>query len=261
MRNCDWQSKHSESGLYSRTPIFIIGMPRSGTTLVEQILSSHSDVYGAGELGDIASIIETLKSRTQHQQPDPHFLNDTTELDLLGFGLAYLKRLEELSNNKQRVVNKNPLNFKHIGLILLMFPNAKLVHIKRNPVDTCLSCYFQNFSNGQTYAFNLEHLAAFYTNYSKLMGHWQALYTDRIHSLSYEELITDQEAVTRELLEFCDLDWQNTCLNFHHTERHVKTASKYQVRKPLYTDSHEKWRHYEPYLPSVITELGMLSKQ
>jgi len=253
--NNEWGESKKEFGLYSHTPIFIVGMPRSGSTLVEQILSSHSDVYGAGELSDIASIIDTLKARTKNKRPDPFFLLETPETDLLGFGASYLQRLNQLSNNAARVVDKAPLNFKYIGLILLIFPNAKIIHTLRDPIDTCLSCYFQNFAKGQHYSFNLEHLAAFYNDYRKLMDHWHTLYPGKIYSLSYESLVAKQESETRKLLDFCELEWDNNCLSFHENKRYVATASKCQVRKPIYTDSLKRWQHYEPYLESLIKNL------
>ncbi len=257
--NKDWVAAHKEFGLYSHTPIFIVGMPRSGTTLAEQILASHSDVFGAGELNDISSIIETLRKRTKRQHPDPFFLLETVDTDLLGFGLSYLKRLKELSNNHARVINKHPLNFKHIGLILLMFPNAKIIHTIRNPLDTCLSCFFQNFTKGQHYSFNLEHLAAFFNHYKVLINHWETLYPGKIFSFSYERLIFRQETITKELLNFCDLKWENQCLSFYETKRNVTTASKFQVRQPLYRGSLKRWRHYEAHLQPLIKALASTS--
>jgi tetratricopeptide (TPR) repeat protein len=256
----EWFAARKEFGLYSHTPIFIVGMPRSGTTLTEQILSSHSQVFGAGELGDIASIISALRVTTKHKREYPMFLSETTEMDLLGFGSSYLQKLRRLSNNMPRVIDKQPLNFKHIGLILLMFPNAKIIHTTRDPIDTCLSCFFQNFSNGQYYSFNLENLSAFYNNYQALMKHWHSIFPQKIYSLSYEGLVADQESATRDLLNFCDLPWEKECLSFHQNERQVTTASKFQVRQALYTGSLKRWQHYEKHLQPLIKGLKSIQE-
>lgn len=177
------------------------------------------------------------------------------DTDLLGFGLSYLKRLKELSNNQARVINKHPLNFKHIGLLLLMFPNAKIIHTTRDPLDTCLSCFFQNFTKGQEYSFNFDHLAAFFNHYQTLMNHWETLFPEKIFSLTYEKLISDQETIIQELLNFCDLKWENHCLSFYDNKRNVTTASKFQVRQPLYKNAMKRWRHYEAHLQPLIKAL------
>ena len=230
-------------------------MARSGSTLVEQILSSHTDVFGAGELNDIASISNALKEKTKNKLPNPLFLLETLDTDLLGFGLSYLQRLKQLSNNTARVIDKHPINFKYVGLILLMFPNAKIIHTNRDPLDTCLSCFFQNFTKGQHYSFNLEHLAAFYNHYQALMNHWQTLFPEKIYTLSYEKLVTQQANVTSELLNFCNLAWEDQCLSFHKNERTVTTASNFQVRQPLYTNSLKRWQHYENHLQPLMESL------
>ena len=136
-----------------------------------------------------------------------------------------------------------------------MFPNAKIIHTTRHPLDTCLSCFFQNFSIGQEYSFNLNHLAAFYNHYQALMNHWQTLFPEKIYTLSYEALIAQQESVTRELLNFCELPWEDQCLSFHKNKRHVATASKFQVRQPLYSNSLKRWQHYEACLQPLIKSL------
>lgn len=241
-------------GLSSRTPIFILGMPRSGTTLIEQILSSHSRVFGAGELNDISQIVRTLEARLK--RPYPQFMLSLSHSDARGFGKEYLKRLEKLSKSTEYVINKQPLNFKYIGLILLMFPNAIIIHAQRDPVDTCLSCYFQNFSKGQEYSFDLEKLGHFYNGYQELMTHWQTSFEDKIFSIQYETLVADPEPSIQQLLEFCGLDWEPSCLTHHDTSRPVATASKYQVRQPIYASSVQRWKRYENELQPLLNILN-----
>jgi tetratricopeptide (TPR) repeat protein len=250
-------SERSEWGLFDHTPIFVLGMPRSGTTLVEQILASHSRVFGAGELNDMRRIGEAIERFSDSKTPYPLCLGSTPQNRLLELGIEYLNRLKSLSNGEKRVVDKNPHNFRHVGLILLMFPNAKIIHTNRDPIDTCLSCYFQSFTQGQEYSFDLDNLAVFYNGYRKIMRHWKRLFPDRIYDIQYEELISDQERAIRDLLEFCELSWDESCLDFHKTERNVITASKFQVRKPIYKTSVQRWKHYEKHLQPLIDKLDL----
>ncbi|MFC1684088.1 sulfotransferase [Pseudomonadota bacterium] len=262
----DWQitlftpefiSSRSEWGLYDHTPIFVLGMPRSGTTLVEQILASHSRIHGAGELNDISSIAKAIEKNTDGDAPYPLCLQRTSQIDLLGFGIEYINRLKRLSKGAERVVNKHPLNFRHIGLILLMFPNAKIIHTVRDPLDTCLSCFFQNFTKGQEYSCNLTNLADFYNGYKRIMQHWESVFPGRIHEIHYENIIADQEQNSRALLEFCSLPWEEGCLSFHETKREVTTASKFQVRRPIYKTSVKRWKNYEKQLQPLIKRLNI----
>jgi len=255
--NPEFISPRREWGLYDHTPIFVLGMPRSGTTLVEQILASHTSIYGAGELNDIPAIGKAAEKKTEGSAPYPLCLQKTSQINLLGFGIEYINRLKFLSKGTELVVNKHPLNFKHIGLIMLMFPNAKIIHTIRDPLDTCLSCFFQNFSKGQEYSFNLADLADFYNGYNKIMRHWKSIFPGRIHDVHYEDIIADQEKSSRILLEFCGLPWEENCLGFHKTERDVATASKFQVRKPIYNTSVKRWKRYEKHLQPLIKRLDI----
>ena len=253
--NHEFVHNTKECGLYSRVPIFIVGMPRSGTTLVEQVLSSHSDMYGAGELPDIRNMINAISIKLKTKSDFPLLLNETNLLDLLGFGLSYLQHLNNLSGNMFRVINKTPINFKYIGFILLLFPNAKIIHMQRNPLDTCLSCYFQNFTNGQEFSFDLDKLGEFYIDYHDLMNHWCSIYPSKIKTVVYEHLVTRPEQEIRDLIDFCALPWEEQCLNFHKNNRSVTTASKYQIRKPLYQNSVGQWKNYKNDLQSLIAKL------
>jgi tetratricopeptide (TPR) repeat protein len=245
-------------GLYNKTPIFIVGMPRSGTSLIEQIISNHSDVFGAGELPDIKAISSTLRQASTNQLPYPFYLLETPELRLLEFGLAYIDKINRLSKNSVRVTDKNPLNFHFVGLIRLLFPNAKIIHGQRNPIDTCLSCYFQNFSKGQDYAFNLDHLAEVYFDYQTLMQHWLDVYPDNIYTLHYEQLVAEPERAVPALLNFCGLFWEDSCLSFENNKRHVATASRFQIRQPLYNHAVGRWQPYTKHLQPLIDKLTQL---
>ncbi|MGK0462855.1 MAG: hypothetical protein ACJA0W_003720, partial [Candidatus Azotimanducaceae bacterium] len=157
----------------------------------------------------------------------------------------------------RHVVDKHPLNFIYLGLILLMFPEAKVVHTVRHPLDTCLSCFFQNFTKGQDYAFDLDTLAEFYLDYKRLMAHWQQLFPGRILDVHYEQVLVDQEEETRRLLAFCDLPFEKSCLSFHETQRTVKTASFLQVRQPLYRSSKGRWQNYHKELAGLSRRIGL----
>ncbi len=248
-------------GPVSDLPVFIVGMPRSGTSLVEQILSSHSGVFGAGELGDISSIIAHCQTLDPDHRQYPVYRPGLEAEHYQGLGQRYLQRLTEVADNSGpaplRVIDKHPLNFQYLGFIFELLPAARVIHTRRNPLDTCLSCYFQNFSNGQDYSFDLHTLAEFYKDYRRLMLHWQQLYSHRIYHLDYERLVSDQENESRRLVEFLGLDWEETILDFHSTEREVKTASFLQVRQPLYKKSVDRWRRYQPFITELANDLGV----
>lgn len=255
----EFVAKRNEWGLYSHTPIFVLGMPRSGTTLTEQILSNHSSVFGAGEINDIALIARAITDTSNNKVAYPLSLKQIQHADIIGFGLEYASMLNKISSGESHVINKHPLNFKHIGLIFLMFPNARVIHTARDPLDTCLSCFFQNFSNGQEYSFNMENLGEFYNGYLRLMSHWKTIFPNRIYDLQYEDLVNKKEQVTRSLIQHCNLAWEENCLSHHISERPVITASKYQVRKPVYASSIKKWRNYESHLLKLIEKISVVS--
>jgi hypothetical protein len=225
--------------------VFIVGMPRSGSTLVEQLLSSHSKVYGAGEFSDIKSIATKATKLIGGSISYPYYMPSLRENDFTKVADAYLKRINSLADGDyERIINKDPLNFKYLGLIVAMFPNAKIIHTRRNALDTCLSCYFQNFTRDQDYAFNLLSLASFYNNYKRMMSHWNTVLGDRIYHIDYEKLLLNQEEETTRLLSYCDVDFEESCLQFHKSVRDVKTANFLQVRKPIYQSSVGKWKDY-----------------
>ena len=228
-------------------PVFIVGMPRSGTSLVEQIVSSHHEVHGAGELEYFSSILSPLLAKE---------IVAVTEKDILSIRNQYLSKLSSLKFTQGIVTDKMPANFRYIGFILSAFPEAKIVHLKRDARATCWSIYKYYFdSKGNGFSFDQEDLAKYYGLYSEMMSFWHELFPNKIYDISYEELTINQEEETRKLLEYCDLDWDENCLNFHENDRAVKTASAFQVRKKMYQGSSDAWKKYEAFLQPLIKGL------
>jgi len=241
----------------SKQPIFIVGMPRSGSTLIEQILAGHSKVYAAGELNDIKSIAAEAVKVSTVNTAYPNYLPHLEGKRYAEFAAAYLKRIASLTDGEyDRIVDKHPLNFRYIALIFLMFPNAKIIHTQRNPLDTCLSCFFQNFTRGQNYTFDLANLAGFFQDYRRFMSHWQTLFGARIYHVSYEKLLANQAGETQKLLSYCGLEFEDSCLQFHEVKRDVKTASFMQVRQPIYRSSLGRWENYREELRDLASAIG-----
>ena len=247
---------HIDYGLETEVPIIIVGMPRSGSTLVEQIISSHAQAYGAGELNDMRILAKRIPEIMNTQQQEPECLADISREIIGQLANEHLRKLNNLSNGADRVCDKMLGNFLKLGLIYLMFPRARIIHCQRNPLDTGLSCYFQNFARGLRFTYDLEHLGIAYRGYLKVMEHWRQVLPMQMLEVSYERMISDQEATSRELIEFCGLDWDENCLDFHQQQRGVKTASFWQVRQPIYKSSVSRWRHYERQLEPLIKVLG-----
>jgi Flp pilus assembly protein TadD len=250
-------------GVNSELPIFIIGMMRSGTTLVEQILASHPQVHGAGELPDIEILISRLEVRDEGRgtrgEPYPECLALLDAATARALAEQHLERLRQRGGQASRVVDKLPFNFMHLGFIAALFSKARIIHCRRNPVDTCLSSFFQNFTDPHPFAFDLRHLGQYYREYERLMAHWVKVLPLPIFELQYEELTADQEAVSKRLIAFCGLDWDERCLRFNETERPVRTASTLQVRQPMYRTSVGRWKHYEAHLRPLLEALGSAS--
>jgi len=253
----------------TKRPIFIVGMPRSGTTLVEQIISSHHAVYGAGELTTLPTLIgqevknhitqgsniasttiggEKLNIANTYRLPEEAFISIRQQ---------YLDELSRFDVPENMITDKLPLNFQYIGFILLAFPEAKIVHLKRDARATCWSNYQCFHTNNQNrFSYNLDDLAGFYGLYVELMDFWHQLYPGKIYDICYEDLTTNQEEETRKLLQYCELDWDENCLNFHTNKRAVKTASSLQVREKMYQGSSEAWKKHEAYLQPLIKALS-----
>ena len=233
-------------------PVFIVGMLRSGASLVEQIMASHHAVFGAGEL-------TTLKNLVTQQLKD-HLTNDKDRLPdkaFLSIRQKYLDSLSRFNVPEKIITDKFPLNFRNIGFILSAFPEAKIIHLRRDARATCWSIYKHYFSDtGNAWAYDMEELAGFYGLYKELMEFWHLTFPDKIHDMNYEDLTTSQEEETRKLLKYCELDWDENCLNFHTTNRVVETASTLQVRQKMYQGSSEDWKKHEEYLQPLIKALS-----
>jgi len=236
-------------------PIFIVGMPRSGTTLVEQIIASHHAVHGAGELDYLNNIITPIINYNLNHQPSS--LSKETHQSIRK---QYLDSLTKLNVPEKIITDKMPLNFQYIGFILSAFPEAKIIHLKRDAIATCWSIYKHYFnSKGNGFSYNQNDLASFYHLYTDLMVFWHQQFPDKIYDLCYEELTTNQEEETRQLLSYCDLDWDKNCLNFHTNKRPARTASAIQVRQKMYQGSSEAWRKHEARLQPLINALKPVS--
>jgi hypothetical protein len=232
-------------------------MPRSGTTLVEQILASHPQVHGAGELTALETILIDQLGARLSPIDRARRLADLSAGDLAAMGGAYISRIRALAPGALRVTDKMPANFRFAGLIRLMLPNARIIHCRRDPVDTCLSCYARKFSRGQPYAYDLRELGLYYRAYDALMAHWRRLLPmDRLIEVRYEQVVGDLEGEARRMIAFLDLAWDDACLTFHRTRRPVRTASVNQVRQPLYRTSVARWRPYEKHLGPLLDALA-----
>lgn len=252
-------AEKSGGGAASDRPIFVLGMPRSGTTLVEQILASHPSVRGAGELKDMSDTVNTVRNADGSQAPYPEFVQALTPGALGRIGQAYLARLGKHAPSAERITDKMPSNFYFMGLIHLALPGAKIIHTNRNPVDTCLSCFSKLFAGEQPQTYDLAELGRYYRAYHGLMQHWrEVLPGGSFLDVSYEEVVADTEGQARRILDYCGLAWDPRVLDFHRTERPVKTASASQVRKPIYRSSVARWRNYEKHLGPLLAELGDL---
>jgi len=247
---------HKDVGLSSSVPVFIVGMLRSGSTLVEQILASHSRVFGAGELkhfGDAAAALGRPEGAlTELPESVP-----TMAEAFRGLGTRYLAEIEKLAPTALRIVDKMPSNFALVGLIHLALPNASIIHTVRDPVDTCVSCFSKLFTEEQNHTYDLAELGRYYRHYEALMSYWRrVLPPGRILDVRYEELVSDLEAMARRIIAHCGLEWDARCLDFHQLQRPVRTASATQVRQPLYTSAIGRWRHYQQFLGPLLAELG-----
>jgi tetratricopeptide (TPR) repeat protein len=239
-------------------PIFIVGLPRAGSTLLEQILASHSQVEGTSELQDIIGISRKLggKSRKNPSGDYPENLVDLTPSQARELGEGYLESTRIQRSDTPFFIDKMPNNFRHVGLIHLILPNSKIIDARRHPMGGCFSAYKQLFAHGQRFSYSLEHMGKYYRDYVRLMDHWDAVLPGRVHRVQYEEMVADTEAQIRALLEYCGLEFEEQCLRFYETERAVRTPSSEQVRRPIYKDSTEQWRNYEAHLGPLKEALG-----
>jgi tetratricopeptide (TPR) repeat protein len=245
----------------SRLPVFILGMPRSGTTLVEQILASHPGVFGAGEIKDLSAVVHNACMDGSREMSVPEFIAALEQQQLRQLGSQYVARLRAYSADAERITDKMPSNFFYVGLIHMALPNARIIHTQRNAMDTCLSCFSKLFvKDSQSYSYDLGELGRYYTCYDKLMAHWRSVLPEgTILEVQYEELVEDFEAGARRIVAYCGLEWNDACLAFHRTERPVHTWSVSQVRQPIFKTSVGRWLPYKDLLQPLIKELAGLS--
>ncbi|HVP85335.1 MAG TPA: sulfotransferase [Rhizomicrobium sp.] len=247
-------------GHKSEAPVFIVGMPRSGTTLTEQILSAHPDVFAGGEI----ETRQTLRGFSEEISPTRETY-PLSELKLTPYGAEIVGRryMDDLRRRTERpaerMTNKLPHNFEMLGILALVLPNVKIIHCRRNPMDTCLSCWTKNFNDAHGYNRSLEDLGRYYRGYFDLMDHWRKVLPIPILDVDYETYTTDFESTARKIVDFAGLEWNERCLNFYEVERPVRTASQWQVRQPIYQTSVERWRNYMPHLQPLLDVLGPLA--
>ncbi len=251
-------------GSESEVPVFILGMPRSGTSLMEQILSSHPDVFGAGELKFLSGIVENIpvnQMRLRLSEKEPVFPYEQFA-NWAVRGDKFAEKLEKLAGRPyKRIVDKMPGNFNFVGIIHAILPKARIIHSRRHPVETCLSCYRIHFAEGHQWTYQLRELGRFYKRYWSLMEHWRSEFPGAMYEVRYEDNVADVEGSAKKLIAHLGLEWNENCLNFYNTDRPVKTASVTQVRKPIYTTSTNRWRKYEKYLGPLLEELGDIVPQ
>ncbi len=245
-------------GCPARDPIFIVGLPRSGSTLLEQILASHSQVDGTKELVDIPAMVRRLSGRLRQGEESryPQVLAELEPAQLRALGEEYLDRTRIQRAGAPYFIDKMPNNFRYIGLIRLILPNARIVDARRHPMAACWSCFTQLFAQGQSFTYGLQNIGHYYRDYVRLMDHWDSVLPGVVLRMQYEDMTADTEHQVRRLLEFCGLPFEPACLEFYRTPRAVRTASSEQVRQPIYASAVDHWRHYEPWLDELKQALG-----
>ncbi|MDB6045077.1 MAG: sulfotransferase [Gammaproteobacteria bacterium] len=251
-------ARNQDSGVRAPDPIFIVGLPRSGSTLIEQILASHSAVEGTHELAVLPRIVADLKGR-EPELDNPRYpavLARMSPADYRRLGEQYLTDTAVYRTGKARFIDKMPNNFRHVALIHLMLPNAKIIDARREPLACCFGNLKQLFAQGQEFAYSVEDIARYYRTYLELMRHWDAVLPGRVLRVRHEDVVNDLEGNVRRLLDYCELEFEPACVEFYKTERSVRTASSEQVRQPIYREGLEQWRHYEPWLGPLREALG-----
>ena len=257
VQNAEWMRTLADKGSTTEGAIFIVGMPRSGTTLLESLLRRHPQVSGIGESPYIKNLAGSCGQRVGQGLEYPEALGALTPSICKELGDEYVSLAHQFRVSTTHTVDKTPINFLNLGFILAILPNAKLLHNFRDPVDTCLSIYQQNFTRGMTYAFDMKQIALYYRLYRRLMEHWQALFPDKILDVNYEDVVVDTEGQIRRIIEFCDLPWDDGCLDENQSQQQntTRTASIWQVRQPVYQSSVRRWQKYEKHLGPMLEVL------
>ena len=256
----EFLEKTRKFGIDSETPIFVVGLVRSGTTLVEQILASHPEVHGAGERKEIDQLAVTMHTQIQGAEPYPLCLDRLNPGMARSLAYGYLQRLAVEAGTASRIVDKMPHNYLHLGLIAMLFPRGRIVHCRRDPMDVCASAYFQNFK-WMTHAASIDDIAFYYREYTRLMEHWRRVLPMPIHEVVYEEMVADTEAMSRKLVSACGLEWDERCLAFYRTKRTVQTASKLQVRQPIFNRSVGRWKPFRVPPGTAAFGLGLAEQR
>jgi hypothetical protein len=251
-------ARNKDTGAPAPDPIFIVGLPRSGSTLIEQILASHPAVEGTHELAEIPRVVAELQGRdTDSDTPRyPAVLAEMRAADFRRLGERYLAETRVYRTGRPRFIDKMPNNFRHIGLIHLALPNARIIDARREPMACCFGNFKQLFARGQEFAYGLQDLARYYRTYLELMRHWERVLPGRVLRVQHEDLVDDLEGNVRRILDYCGLGFEPACVEFYKTERSVRTASSEQVRQPIYREGLDQWRNYEPWLGSLRAALG-----
>src|SRR6266851_4564542 len=254
----DFVASRNGVGCDAPDPIFIVGLPRAGSTLLEQILASHSRVDGTTELADIPRLVQRLAGRSQKKSAPryPAVLTELSAEQLRRFGQKYIADTQTFRQGKPFFIDKMPNNFRHIGLIHLILPNAKIIDARREPMACCFSNFKQLFASGQEFTYGLEDIARYYRSYVELMNHWDAVLPGKILRVQHEDVVEDLEGNVRRILDFCGLEFQTPCVEFYRTERAVRTASSEQVRLPIFSAGLDQWRRFKSYLGPLETALG-----
>jgi hypothetical protein len=259
---CEFFAARQAVGCDSPDPIFIVGLPRAGSTLLEQILASHSKIEGTMELADIPRLVHELQGR----EPDsdnpryPRVLAELKPEDFRKLGEKYISDTRVYRTGRPYFIDKMPNNFRHIGLIHLILPNAKIIDARREAMACCFSNFKQLFASGQEFTYGIEDIARYYRSYIELMEHWDTVLPGKVLRIQHQEVVEDLEGNVRRILEFVGLDFEPACLEYYKTERSVRTASSEQVRRPINREGVDQWRNYEPWLKPLREALGPLAK-
>lgn len=257
--NASFFAEREGFGDSSAAPIFIVGMPRAGSTLLEQILSSHSQIEGTMELPDILSFTKILYRNRASKYDKTYYasLANVDRMQAAEFGQRYIKSTQiHRKGNKPRFIDKMPNNYAHIGLIHLILPNARIIDARRHPMACCFSNFKQHFARGQSFSYSLDDIGRYYRDYVEMMAHFDAILPGRVHRVHYEDVVANTETEVRRLLDYCELPFEENCLRFYENDRPVRTASSEQVRQPIYKEGVDHWKHFETWLDPLKYALG-----